>query len=286
MSLKQINLNGQVLPKTEAKISFQNRAFKYGDGLFETMRVLNGHIPFIDRHYQRLKGGLTLLQINIPYHFTIDFFKQQILSVTGQNQLARVRFSAFRTEGGLYLPVCNNLEYLIEASPFSSSQYQWHREGLTVDIYKEIPLTFNLLSPIKSINCLAYILAANYRIQQGWDEVLLINQHGRISEAGSSNIFVWDGKNLLTPGLKEACVAGIIRSVLLNESQHIGFKVQETEINIDQLKKAKAIFLSNSVQGLKWVKAFQEVSFEEQIAIQVGRQLTNSLNQLAGSYSR
>ena len=279
--MKLINYNGQLIPSEKAVFGFHNRAFRYGDGLFETLRVINGKIPFIEAHYSRLVSGLRQLQINIPASFSLDFFQKEIQLVAKKKQLGRVRFTAYRSGNGMYLPSQNDLEYLIEVQTLVSDKYNWNPNGLNCGIYREILLSHNLLSQLKSINALPYILAAKFKEQQAWNDVFLLNQQGRIAEAGSSNVVLWDGNSLYTPSLKEACIAGVIRSTLLEKAPFCDVPIQETELSIDDLKNATAIFLTNSIQGINWVRNFEEKSFEEAAAEEVGSKLISLLNRLA-----
>ena len=254
-------------------LSVENRAFRYGDGLFETLRVIKGHIPFLQEHYRRLVTGLELLQIVTPDTFSIDFFEQQILSLTGKEGCSRVRFSAYRAEGGLYLPSNNGLRYLVEAHPLQQDKYVLNSKGLSTGIFESIPLFFNVLSSLKSLNALPYVLAAKYAKQNNLDDVFLINQQKNIVEASSSNVILWDGYKLLTPPVTEGCVNGIIKSALLNFTNADNLIFEEKEISIDDLKKANAVFLTNSIQGVKWVQIFQQRNYDEKVAIEVGEVL-------------
>jgi branched-chain amino acid aminotransferase len=250
--------------------------------LFETLRIIRGHIPFIKAHYERLVSGLKLLHITIPNHFTLSFFHGEILKLCGHRKIARVRFTAFRQEGGLYAPTDNRLQFLITALPLQPSKYEWADSGLVLQLYPDIPLAYSRLSPLKTINALPYVLAAAYKHTVQADDVFLLNQQGRIAEASSSNVFLWTGKKLLTPSLEEACVAGIIRRILLENAAYTGLQIEEGQLTISDLKKAKAIFLTNSIQGLKWVSSFEQKRYESSAAMKVGEVLLDLLNRRGG----
>jgi branched-chain amino acid aminotransferase len=232
----------------------------------------------LQAHYERLIGGLNVLHISIPAHFTASFFHAEILKLCGHRKIARVRFTAFRHDGGLYTPTNNQLQFLITAQPLQASKYEWADMGLSLQLYPDIPLVYSLLSPLKTINALPYVLAASYKNTLQADDVFLLNQQGRIAEASSSNVFLWTGKKLRTPALKEACVAGIIRRVLLENANSAGLQVEEDQLTISDLKKAKAVFLSNSIQGLRWVASFEQKRYDRSAAMEPGNVLLELLN--------
>ncbi len=128
-----------------------------------------------------------------------------------------------------------------------------------------------------------YILAAKQKKVLNVDDLILFNNFGRISEASSSNIVIWNGKTLITPSLKEACIAGIIRSVLLERIADYGFKIKEKRIKTDDLKSAKAIFLTNSIQGVKWVHQFGKKSYDKKVSRKLGKALIEALNEEASN---
>jgi len=274
--MSSINSNGKILPVKTPIFKASNRGLKYGDGLFETMRSLNGHIPFARDHFRRLVQGMKVLSINVPKTFSFSFFQKEILKLT-KNEHSRVRFSIYRSEGGLYLPKGKTFHFVIEASPLKKPLFELNAKGLHLGLTKKVQLSYDSLSPIKSIAALPYIIAATDRQKQKVDDVLILNTKGRIAEANSSNLFVWTGRRLKTPALTEACIAGVIRKQILGKANKLGLKVTETKVTLNDLKKARSIFLTNSIQGIRWVNRFENSIFEPTI----GNSLINLLNDLS-----
>lgn len=271
-----INYNGKIIPADTLLTSANNRGLKYGDGLFETLRIINGHIPFADRHFKRLKKGMKVLSLKAQKGFNYTFLKSEILKLTGKNS-ARVRLTVFRQEGGLYLPKQNKFNFLIEAKPLADTIFGFKPKGIHLGLAKSIQLPCNQLSPIKTINALPYILAAQERKKLKTDDILLLNQYGRIAEANSSNLFLWTGRTLKTPSSSEGMIEGVIRSVLIDKVQQIGIKVKEDKLTLADLHKARSIFLTNSIQGIRWVNQFENSKF----APSIGNQLSELLNKLS-----
>ncbi len=276
--MDSINYNGKLIPSDSLIAGANNRGLKYGDGLFETLRVIKGNIPFAERHFKRLKKGMKVLSLKAQKEFNLAFFKSEILKLTGNNN-ARVRLSIFRHDGGLYLPTQNKFNYLIEAKTLEDTTFIFKLKGINLGLAKNIQLSCNQLSKLKTINALPYILAAQERKKLKTDDILLLNQYGRVAEANSSNLFIWTGRTLKTPKLSEGLIEGIIRSVIIEQAKQIGITVKEDKLSLQDLDKAKSIFLTNSIQGIRWVNQFENSKFVPSIGIE----LTDLLNKLSNS---
>src|SRR5688572_32783823 len=111
-------LNGHLVSIYEPNVSFANRAFRYGDSLFETIRLCNNKIMFLKDHVTRLKLGMTVLRMNLPAEFNtenIGEFIMQLLKHNVHAPHARIRLTVFRNDGGYYTPATNDISFLIES---------------------------------------------------------------------------------------------------------------------------------------------------------------------------
>ena len=160
--VQQVNYNGKIIAADQALFTAKNRGFKYGDGLFETIRVFEGKIPFLDYHYDRLHKGFSILKFDIPNFYSIDFFRKEIFKLTNGKGNHRIRVSIFRSEGGFYTPSNNHSEFLIENELLQNSSFQLNEKGLRIAIFEAIKITHNIFSPLKTCNSLPYILAGIY----------------------------------------------------------------------------------------------------------------------------
>ncbi|RME18303.1 MAG: aminotransferase class IV, partial [Bacteroidetes bacterium] len=138
---KKYIYNGEIVTASQlSSISFSNRAFKYGDALFETIRYSNKNILFLSEHLLRLKLSMPILKMKIPPYFSFDYFLNKISDVIYANNLqdksARIRLTVFRTGSGNYYPESNDVDYLIETEELSHSSYLLPFQGLVVDIFK------------------------------------------------------------------------------------------------------------------------------------------------------
>lgn len=254
--------NGKFFCSGDPIFTADNRSFRYGDGCFETMRVYQGEVVLGDLHFERLLASLNLLHFDIPSHFTKTFFLRQIADLCERNDLtgmARVRFCVFRADGGLYEPVNNIPCYLIQASELSNTVLELNENGLVLDIFPDARKTSDKFSSIKSNNCLPYVMGAMYSKQHGFNEVLLLNQYGRVADSTIANVFMVHQKTIYTPPLSEGCVCGVMRKHLLKSE--LPFKIEEKPITIEDLENADEIFLTNAIQGIRWVGLFRDSSY-------------------------
>jgi branched-chain amino acid aminotransferase len=249
-----VNFNGEILPAGQAILTSSNRAFRFGDSLFESIRVFEGEMPFFDRHWQRLKAGMEVLKFEIPAHFSAAFFQHEISKLTENQGNWRIRLTVFRSGGGLYTPERNAPEFLIETSPLGSSRFELNPSGLAIGIFDEIRLNASVFSPFKTGNALPNVLAAIFKKEKKRDDCLLLNTAGRIACGSSSNVFLVKNGGLITPPLTEGCVAGTMRGGVLDLCKSLKIEALETPVSPEDLPQADELFLTNAIQGIRWVQ--------------------------------
>lgn len=255
--------NGDI-SNEDSIISIHNRSFRYGDGLFETMRWQNGDIQFLNYHVERLHKGMALLKIEGAKLLDAFFIKQHTASLIKKNKLeglVRVRLSIFRDGAGLYSPETNKAAFLLEVNSLEKTIISHHPGGLIIDVYKEHTKSINQFSCIKSNNALLYVMAGIHKKQQGLDEVILLNENGLLCESSSSNIFIWYRNTLYTPALSEGCVDGVMRRVIMEVARENNIDVIEAQINPEILNEAEEMFLTNAVHGMQWVLGYKKKRF-------------------------
>lgn len=253
-----INFNGEILPENTKLLSVANRGFKYGDGLFESMRMMKGQLKFADMHADRLQRGMKALKIDGYSQMDAWFLKEKVEELALRNKVkhARLRLTVYRDAEGLYTPTQNKMGYCLELQPLDEPRYFLNTKGLIMDIFTDIPKPSNYLSNIKTCNSLTYVMAGIFKAQNKLDEVFLLNQNGFLCEAGSSNVFVWYQNHLYTPALSEGCVEGVMRQVVINIALKNGIAVTEAQINPDILYEADEVFLTNASRGIQCVMGY------------------------------
>ncbi len=253
-----INFNGEILPADTKLFTLNNRAFRYGDGLFESMRMMKGHLKFADLHADRLQRGMKALKIDGYSQMDTWFLKEKAEDLARRNKAkhGRFRLTVFRDAEGLYTPSRNKMGWCLELQPLEEPRYFLNEKGLIMDIFADLPKATNYLSNIKTCNSLIYVMAGLYKSQNKLDDVFLLNQNGFLCEAGSSNIFIGYQNHLYTPALSEGCVEGVMRQVIIKLAQQNDIPVTEAQISPDILYEADEVFLTNAARGIQSVMGF------------------------------
>jgi branched-chain amino acid aminotransferase len=265
-----VNYNGNILAEDDFKVSTQNRAFKYGDGIFDTLKCLNEHVYFIEDHYFRLMSSMRMLRMKIPMHFTLEYYETQIkrtLSENGLLEAARVRVSVFREDGGYYAPLSNEANFLIEVKSLTAKNDTPNYE---IELYKDFQTASGLLSTIKTNNRIINVLAGIYAQENEYQNCILINEKKEVVEAINANIFLIRGNEILTPWLESGCINGIVRKKLIESLQKQGvFSISETQISPFDLLKVDEVFLTNSVTEIQIVDRYRKKHYSRQKSVMI-----------------
>lgn len=263
---RYINYDGFLYEEEEKVFTIDNRAFKYGDAVFETIRVINGVPVFVKDHFARLKKGMDLLRMNaIP--LTFEELHEQILHLIKKNNIkkgGRVRITVFRVGEGLYTPKNDTKSYVIEAIPISKNLYELNEKGLSIDLYTDIRVHPTVLTQIKTTNKIPNVLTGIYKTENNLDDCLMVNQNNHIVEAISSNVFLYKNNTLYTPSLSEGCIDGITRKHIIEVAQIMGVNVIEGTVTGSMLLQADELFLTNSIAGIKWVSHYRSKQYTNQ----------------------
>lgn len=271
--------NGKILKPETCVISADNRGFRYGDGLFETMKFKHGELIFGNEHFARLWKGMNTLKFDIPKHFVPALLEEQIRSLLKKNHkagMARIRLTVFRGDGGLY-DASGQLNYVIQAWDLPENADEWNSNGITLGIYHEIKKSCDILSNIKHNNFLPYALAAIHSRNEKWNDAILLNTNGRICDTTVANIFIIKDNIFYTPSLDEGCIAGIIRKYLINRLQSLHYTIQEKALTSDDLINADEVFLSNSIFNIRWVGQLGDIIFSNKTLFSIYPQLIQSI---------
>ncbi len=258
--MRYVNNNGTVLLADEPSIKAGNRAHLYGDGVFESIRVISGKPVNLENHIKRLIEGASVIKMRPPSYFNLEFFAekiQELLQKSGITEGGKCRISLDRSQGGTYAPESNEVEYFIEVSPMDTNSFKLNTRGVEVDIFMEFKKEKTPISNYKTKNGLIYVLAAIAAKEKGLDDYLISNYSGGILESTSANLFVVSNGVLYTPGLEEGCLAGTMRMQIINLAIKNGIKVYECNILPQNLLVADEIFLTNAIQGVTWVSGYR-----------------------------
>jgi branched-chain amino acid aminotransferase len=261
-----INFNGELVLKENIKLTIDNRGFKYGDGIFETIKVVNKKVIFWEDHYFRLMASMRMLRMKIPMEFTLEFLEKEILktvAVLEEGISFRVRLNVFRKDGGLYTPKTNSINYLIEAS---ESNYQT-KETYEIDVFKDFYNYSGLLSTIKTNNRMLNTLASIYASENDLDNCILVNERKGVVEVANANIFIVKDNVVKTPAFTEGCIKGIVRSKVIDIlTKNKDFTIEETVISPFEIQKADEVFITNAIMGIQPVTKYKKKFFNTDLA--------------------
>lgn len=277
-----VNFNGTLSPKDTFSLAFGNRGFRYGDSLFETLRVVNGKIFFWEDHYLRLMASMRILRMEIPMNFTMEFLEEQILNAVRANELstspARVRLTVFRNEGGLYLPLTNDVSFVMEVTPLETPFYVLQEAPYEVELFKDFYVNPDMLSTLKTNNRIINVVGSIFAEENGYQNCLLLNSAKQVVEALNGNVFLVKGNKIKTPPTQDGCLNGILRKRMIQLLGKLDtYSLEETSISPFELQQADELFITNAIVGIQAVSKYRKKEFGTAVA----RDLVGKLNAVA-----
>lgn len=274
-----INFNG-TLATQDSNVLTQNRGFLYGDAVFETVKIVNAKVLYLEDHYFRLMASMRVVRMEIPMNFTMEYFEEQLISLTNQlaiSRSARARITVFRNDGGYYLPTDNTVSFLIHATALDAVSYSFDEKEYEVDLFKDFYITRQLLSSIKTTNRILNVAASIFASENDLDNCLLLNDSKNVVEAIQGNVFMLIGHKLVTPPVAEGCLNGVMRKQILKLAKTIeGIEVVEEVISPFELQKADELFVTNVIKGIQPITKYRKKNFK----VNVSKQLISKLNEI------
>jgi branched-chain amino acid aminotransferase len=259
-----INFNGTIV-SNDTNLLTQNRGFLFGDAVFETVKIVDSKILFLEDHYFRLMSSMRVIRMEIPMNFTMEYLEEQILALATAKNLAlsaRARITVYRNDGGYYLPKTNTVSFLINVESIDSTIYSINQGEYVVDLYTDFYVTKQLLSSIKSTNKIINVTASIFANENGLDNCLLLNDSKNVIEALQGNIFMLKGNTLITPPVSEGCLNGVMRRQVLALARKIeNLEVVEEVISPFDLQKSDELFITNVIKGIQPVTKYRKKEF-------------------------
>lgn len=235
-------LNGHFLKTKDAKISLLEPGFLYGWGLFETMRACHNRIVYFDAHLARIKASCASLDMKFPY--ALNKLKEIIRRAMQINGFADacVRLTLWKAASGT-----GTLVTVKKYKPYSLQKY---RTGFHACIWRFKQNENYFLNRLKTTNYLFYQLAYQEAKNKRFDEALILNHRGYITEGSRANIFFLKDNQLWTPALECGCLAGITRKVILDLAEKNNIPANEGNFTLYDLYDADEVFFTNSLMGV------------------------------------
>jgi branched-chain amino acid aminotransferase len=264
-----INYNGEI-QSSDTTLSNANRGFLYGDGVFETLKIVNNKILFFEDHYFRLMASMRIVRMQIPNSFTLEYLEEQVLNLAKANNYensARVRLTVYRNDGGFYLPQTRTVSFLIQGSPLNETHYSVSDAMYEVDLYKDFFITKQLLSTIKTTNKMINITGSIFADENDLQNCLLLNNEKNVVEALNGNLFMLIGNKLITPSIEDGCLNGIMRKQVLQVARKIeDIEVLEQPISPFDLQKADELFITNVITGIQPITKYRKKEYKSDLS--------------------
>lgn len=261
--------NGNFHHVEDPVIKVDNRAFMYGDGLFETIRVVEGKPQFIDDHYHRLTEGMKALKMNIPDSLSKQALLDNCMALLDKNGFtkgARIRLTVFRNAGGFYCPEDNDISYTLVIKAVEHQVYALNETGLNIDVYTELKKSINKLANFKTLNTQLFVMASLEAKEKLLNDMLILNEKGNVIETTTSNVFLVSNGVLYTPSLEEGCLAGVMRMQIINLALETKLKVYECALTPQRLLGADEIFITNTAKGIQWINRYRAKRFYHKVS--------------------
>lgn len=273
-----INFNGTILDNNKV-ISTENRGFAYGDALFETIKASHGKILFLEDHYFRLMASMRIMRMDIPMNFTMEYLESQILLTIEKNNLiqasARVKFTVFREEGGLYTPSNNNVSFIVVVKPLEDDFYTLSDHFYEVDLFKDYYLSPSLLSTLKTNNKALNVVGSIFAKENKLSNCLILNTNKHVVEALNGNVFLVKGNIIKTPPISDGCLKGIMRKQIIDILSKIpNYEIEEASVSPFEIQKADEIFITNVIVGIQPISKYRK----KQFSTVVSKEIVGKLN--------
>lgn len=277
-----LNFNGDIQNRTE-KI-FLNRAFLYGDSVFETIKVVKNKILFWEEHYLRLMSSMRILKIEIPNTFTPEYLEDQIKKTNfsiSKLFSGRVRLTIFRDGGGFYTPKSNESCFVIKSFENDKIFFETEFKEYKVDIYKDYFIQSNLLSNLKTNNRLINVLGSIYAKNNGLENCILLNDQKLVAEFLNGNIFIVKENIVLTPPLGSGCLSGVMRNKIIESITGIPLiEVKEENFSAYEIISSQEIWVSNCISGIIPVTEYRNKQFGNSLARKVTHLFNNEISSI------
>lgn len=275
-----INFNGNSI-SSNSNLLVNNRAFLYGDGVFETLKIIDNKILFLEDHYFRLMASMRVVRMEIPMNFTMEYLEEQVLSLANTNGCeasARARITVYRNEGGYYLPKQQSVSFLINCIPLENTIYSNDKMLYEVDLYKDFYVAKQLLSSIKTTNKIINITGSIFANENGLDNCLILNNDKNVIEALNGNLFMVFESKLITPPISEGCLNGVMRKQILKlASKMEGLEIVEEPISPFDLQKADELFITNVIFGVQSITKYRKKEFGNSVANELVKRLNTQI---------
>jgi 4-amino-4-deoxychorismate lyase len=234
---------------------FFDRGLEYGDGLFETLAVVDGRLRLLDRHLARLSVGCARLGLAVPDE---DILGRELAAAARSPGAGVVKLILTRGRGGHgYAPdPAGSTRRWLAALPPRARPIAFAEQGVALRLCATRLAEQPLLAGLKHLNRLEQVLARREWADPDVPEGLMLDVHGRVISGTMTNVFAVIRDELVTPALTRAGVAGVMRGALIEAFRSAGAPVVERDVDLRELGVASELFVTNALIGAWPVRTF------------------------------
>jgi len=256
--VSQVWYHGNILSDAEGQ-AFSRRSHLYGDGLFETIRVHRGRLCFWESHYFRLMSSMRILRMDIPASWSPDEMEAELRSyLPDTSGDYRLRMAVWREGGVGYAPSTAGVDFAVHVTPLEDVGYPHPLKTLQVDLFQEHKKSAGLLSTLKASQSTLYVLAAQFALDQGLDDAIILSHENRLLETSRGNLFVLKDAELTTAPLAAGALRGVIREQVLRLAPGLGWTVKEEALSPFALLDADEVWMTNAVDGVSAITQYRK----------------------------
>lgn len=252
-----ICFNGAFIKAGECLYNAHFLPFIHTLTLTENIRCIATEPLFLEMHISRIGKNLSKLDVSLPPSFTVENMRMFINRLLNKNRIyggahVKLTVSVSKTDG---------LSFLLDGEKLEDKLYTLNEKGLCIDVCQSVFKPTGVLSGIRFSDPM-YFKVEQDLAKSGMDDLILLNEANRMVECSHSNIFLISGKSVFTPGLSHGCIPGIMRSILLRILVNMGYGVHDdSSLTPSALLDAEEVFLSDTIEGVRWVGAYKQVRY-------------------------
>jgi branched-chain amino acid aminotransferase len=239
--------NGDIVDAHQKTLSAGQVGLLTGWGVFSTIRVADGVLFAFERHWQRMHQDA--LRMHVPFPKDAEQLKADLLKLAEANHArnATLRVDVVRNRGGLFEGPDQTRDFDVIA--FTSDINPWG-ESVRLAMKANGRHAQNEFCGAKILSWAQNLTWYEEAHQRGFDEVVLLNERGEVSECTSANIFAATGREVVTPPLESGCLPGVSRELLLGEIHVAGVSVIERTVLPADLERAEQVFITSTTRDL------------------------------------